>query len=126
MTISYRKLVMQSDLNPGGRLFGGDLLRWVDEAAALYAFCQLRSYRVVTLKLSESIFKIPVELGDFLEFDCTVLKFGKTSLTIHVSVCTKIIRNMDVRREVFATDVTFVSIDADGTPVAHGCTEVRT
>ena len=41
--ISYRtrKWVKPEDLNANGTLFGGSLLRWIDEEAAIYAIIQL-------------------------------------------------------------------------------------
>jgi acyl-CoA hydrolase len=124
-TVSYRKLVMHEDLNPAGRLFGGRLLQWVDEAAAMYAMCQLMSRRVVTLKFTESIFKEPVFLNDMLEFMCSVEKFGKTSLTINVSVERKDLGIDDMPLQVFTTQVVFVAIDEEGRPTPHYRTKPR-
>lgn len=30
----YRKIAMPGDMNPGGSLFGGTMMSWLDEAAA--------------------------------------------------------------------------------------------
>jgi hypothetical protein len=40
MNFHTRKWVKPEDLNPNGALFGGSLLRWIDEEAAIYAICQ--------------------------------------------------------------------------------------
>ena len=37
MNFHTRKWVKPEDLNPNGTLFGGSLLRWIDEEAAIYA-----------------------------------------------------------------------------------------
>lgn len=124
--IRYGKLVMYGDLNCAGRLFGGKMLAWVDEAAAMYAMCQLRTQRVVTLKFSESLFKEPVSVGDFLEFDCQVIEFGKSSITVGVTVETKDIKREDKRRTVFTASVKLVAVGEDNRPMAHGVTEIRT
>ena len=47
MIYHTRKLVKPEDLNAGGSLFGGTLLRWIDEEAAIYVMCQLDSKNVV-------------------------------------------------------------------------------
>ena len=53
MIYHTRKLVKPDDLNAGGSLFGGSLLRWIDEEAAIYVMCQLDSKNVVTKFMSE-------------------------------------------------------------------------
>jgi acyl-CoA hydrolase len=37
MRFQTRKLVSPPDLNPARALFGGQLLRWIDEEVAIYA-----------------------------------------------------------------------------------------
>ena len=40
MEFRTRKLIKPEDLNAGGTLFGGQLLKWIDEEAAIYAETQ--------------------------------------------------------------------------------------
>lgn len=54
MNFHTRKWVKPEDLNPNGTLFGGSLLRWIDEEAAIYAIIQLGNQRVVTKYISRS------------------------------------------------------------------------
>ena len=53
MNFYTRKWVRPEDLNANGSLFGGSLLRWIDEEAAIYAIIQLGNHRVVTKLISE-------------------------------------------------------------------------
>ena len=53
MNFHTRKWVKPEDLNPNGTLFGGSLLKWIDEESAIYAICQLDNKRVVTKYMSE-------------------------------------------------------------------------
>jgi len=76
-TMTYRKLVMPGDENPAKRLFGGRLMQWADEAAALFAMCQMRTSSIVTLKMSEVLFKNPAVSGDILEFWTKLKKVGR-------------------------------------------------
>src|SRR6478736_4310164 len=87
--MTYRKLVMPGDANPAERLFGGTLMKWADEAAVLYAMCQMGTQAVVTLKISEILFKNPSKSGDILEFWTKVKKAGRTSLTVDCVVTRK-------------------------------------
>ena len=51
MIYHTRKLVKPEDLNASGTLFGGTLLRWIDEEAAIYVMCQLDNKNVVTINM---------------------------------------------------------------------------
>ena len=53
MEFRTRKLIKPEDLNAGHTLFGGQLLKWIDEEAAIYAMCQLNNQRVTTKFMSE-------------------------------------------------------------------------
>ncbi len=88
---TFRKLVKPEDMNPAGTLFGGRLMEWADEAAAMYCMCQLETTNIVTLKVSEILFRKPVRCGDILEFSCEVLGAGKSSITIRLDVTQKLL-----------------------------------
>ena len=81
MQFRTRKLVKPEDLNPGGSLFGGQLLRWIDEEAAIYAMCQLDNQRVTTKFMSEIDFISPARTGDVVEIGLEMVKMGITSIT---------------------------------------------
>lgn len=87
--LTYRKLIMPDDLNPAGSLFGGRLLQWADEAAVLYGMCQVGSKSLVTLKMSEVLFKNPAFNGDIVEFWTRKTKIGKSSLGVECAVVKK-------------------------------------
>ena len=53
MRFHTRKWVKPEDLNANGTLFGGRVLAWVDEEAALYSIIQLENKKVVTKYISE-------------------------------------------------------------------------
>ena len=67
MEFRTRKLIKPEDLNAGHTLFGGQLLKWIDEEAAIYAMCQLNNQRVTTKFMSEINFISPAKLGDVVE-----------------------------------------------------------
>ena len=111
-----RRFVRPNDLNVSDSLFGGQLLSWIDEEAAIYASCQMKHDRVVTKYMSEIDFKMSARLGDILEFGLKVNEAGRTSLSIHCEV-----RNKKSREVVITIDrIVFVAISEKGKPVAHG------
>jgi acyl-CoA hydrolase len=115
-----RKIVMGADLNGAGRLFGGRLMEWVDENAALFCMAQMGTRQIVTKKISEVIFNQPADLGDVLEFLCRVKDAGRTSLTAECLVMTKRIAPADKQKLIVACDLVFVALGPDGRPAPHG------
>lgn len=111
---------MPGDLNAAGRLFGGRLMEWVDEIAALYCMTQLARKQIVTKKISEVIFNEPADLRDVLEFFCRIKATGRTSITIECLVMTKILSPHDKIKLIVACDLVFVAIDENGRPEPHG------
>ena len=67
MRFHTRKWVKPEDLNPHGTLFGGQLLAWIDEEAALYTIIQLENPKVVTKYISEINFNASAKQGDIVE-----------------------------------------------------------
>ena len=89
MRFHTRKWVKPEDLNANGTLFGGRLLDWIDEEAALYTIIQLENQKVVTKYMSEIDFKSSAKQGDIIEIGIDVVKFGKASLTLSCKVRNK-------------------------------------
>lgn len=117
--LTYRKLVMSEDLNHAHRLFGGQIMKWTDEAAALYVMCQLETRKVVTVKVTELLFKEPVKEGDILEFYATTTKVGRTSLVVELNVVRKAIEDKTTPTTVLSCEFTFVAVDDSGKPTSH-------
>lgn len=121
MNFHTRKWIKPEDLNPNGTLFGGRLLEWIDEEAALYAIIQLENPRTVTKYVSEINFKSSAKKGDIIEIGVKPIKFGNSSLTLACEVRNK------MTREVIVTidSIIMVSLDENGKPHAHGKTEIE-
>ena len=113
-----RKWVRPEDLNANGTLFGGSLLKWIDEEATIYAILQLGNRRVVTKIISEINFVASAIEGDLIEMGLVATKFGTTSITMRAEV-----RNMITRKSILTVDhIVFVGLDENGKPFPHGCT----
>ena len=121
MNFHTRKWVKPEDLNPNGTLFGGRLLQWIDEEAALYAIIQLENKRVVTKYMSDINFVSSAAKGDIIEIGIAVVNFGKSSMTLRCEV-----RNKMTRQTIISIDkITMVNLGENGLPKAHGKTEVE-
>lgn len=121
MRFHTRKWVKPGDLNANETLFGGRVLAWIDEEAALYSIIQLESKRVVTKYMSEINFMSTAVKGDIVEIGIEVVKFGKSSLTLNCEV-----RNKMTRETIVTVDnVIMVNLGENGKPVPHGKTKVE-
>lgn len=120
MNFHTRKWVRPEDLNANGTLFGGSLLKWIDEEAAIYTIIQLNNQRVVTKLISEINFVSSARLGDIIELGITATHFGRTSITLRC-----VVRNKITRKNILTIErMVFVNLGADGLPAPHGKTEI--
>lgn len=121
MKFHTRKWIKPGDLNPNGSLFGGSLLQWLDEEAAIYAIGQLDNKYVVTKYISEINFVSSAREGDIIELGLEVVSFGRTSITLRSEV-----RNLISKKVILKIDkMVFVHLNQAGVPVEHGKTEVK-
>ena len=121
MNYHTRKWIKPEDLNANHTLFGGKLLQWIDEEAALYAIIQLENPRTVTKYISEINFVNSAKQGDIIEIGIEVANFGRTSITLSCEV-----RNKMTHQTIITIDkIVFVSLDENGNPQPNGKTEVE-
>lgn len=115
-----RRWIKPEDLNPNGSLFGGSLLRWIDEEAVIYAIIQLDNPRVVTRYMSEINFLSSAKQGDIIELGIVATNFGKTSITLRCEV-----RNKLNQQPILNIDkIVFVNLNERGEPTPHGKTQI--
>ncbi|GGF38175.1 acyl-CoA thioesterase [Echinicola rosea] len=116
MRFHTRKWIKPEDLNANNSLFGGRLLAWIDEEAALYAIIQLENKHVVTKYMSSINFMSSARVNDIIEIGIKPTKFGKTSLTLSCEV-----RNKMTRETIITIDeIIMVNLGEDGLPKPHG------
>lgn len=107
------KLVLPEHLNHYGFLFGGHLLKWVDEMAYIAANIDFPGNDFVTISMDNVLFKHSIRNGDILRFITRRRKLGNTSLSYSVKVCREG-HEEDRGLVLFETNITFVAIDKDG------------
>ena len=86
-TAQYSQLVMPDHINNAGTLFGGQMLSWMDLAAAKVAYQFLKNTdagAAVTRAIEKVEFREPVYSGEWVNFTSVVIKTGKSSVTINV------------------------------------------
>ena len=111
-----RVIAMPADTNPEGDIFGGWLLAHMDLAGATPAF-EMAQGRCVTVALDAMGFHQPVAVGDEVSLYATVVKSGRTSVSVHVEAW-KRSRNEPRAEAVRVTEgvFTYVAIGEDRKP----------
>lgn len=108
------RLVLPEHLNQYGFLFGGQLLRWVDEASWIAASLDFPNCRFVTIAMDEVVFRHSVREGTILSIRSERERVGTTSATYSVTVRRG---RASEGLDLFSTRVTFVNVDESGIKV---------
>jgi len=116
--VSY-KLVMPEHLNQYGVLFGGNMLKWVDEIGWMAVSLDYPGFRFVTIGMDRVEFKKGVTGGSILRFEVSRQRVGRTSVTYGVFVYR---HDLQQRGEdlIFTTEITFVRVDESGDKIEVG------
>jgi len=107
------KLVMPEHLNHFGYLFGGYLLKWVDEYAWITATLEYPGCNFVTIGMDHIEFRKSVMKGTILTFQVARKTTGNTSVQYGVMVFRGNTRQEETDM-IFSTHVTFVRVDEKG------------
>jgi acyl-CoA hydrolase len=109
--------VLTLHLGVAGTLFGGTLLAWVDEAAALYA-TKAADNRFVTYELERVRFLMPCFMGDVVEVRARPLKATRSGLQLELMVAR--MKRDGSEETVLSTRAVMVAVDGEGkkAPVA--------
>ncbi len=110
---TLRVTMLPRDTNARGTIFGGVILSHIDLAGAVAAR-QHAARDFVTRAMREVGFIAPVYVGDVVSFYASVVKEGKTSLTIRVEVEAERFSEPGLRVRVTEAEVIYVAIGADG------------
>ena len=111
--VALQTVMMPRDANPQGSIFGGVILGMIDLAA--YVGAKRLVIRaggglpmLVTVAINRVEFKQPVLVGDVVRCLTSLVKFGRTSLTVLVTV--EVERGTETHR-VTEAEVVYVGVD---------------
>jgi len=111
--MEHHKIVLPADLNDYGNLFGGTLLKWVDEIAYIRVSLDFPGQHFVTIGLDNVEFRHPIKQGQILKFRCEKTRVGNTSVTYHVQVVGARY-NTESDTVLFENNISFVCIGDNG------------
>lgn len=107
------KLVLPEHLNHYGFLFGGNLLKWIDEVSYIAVTLDYPGCNFVTVAMDRVEFRKSIRKGTILCFETKKKRAGRTSVEYTVQVFKEKIENGD-RVMAFSTNITFVAVDSEG------------
>ena len=111
--MDHYKLILPEHLNHNNYLFGGNMLKWIDELSYITANQQFPGNQFVTLALDNVIFRHRVTSGEIIKFEVNLDRVGNTSVQYKVRVFgTRHHAQSDA--VLFETRITFVNVDNDG------------
>jgi acyl-CoA hydrolase len=112
--VTMAEIILPSDANALGTVFGGKVMSMIDIAAAIAAGRHARR-TVVTASLDALHFKAPVKVGHVLHVVASVNFAGRTSMEVGVRVDSENLITGE-RQHTATAYTTFVALDAKGKP----------
>jgi len=110
--LAIKALMMPRDTNSQGTIFGGVILSFIDQAGAVGARHEIRragwpDQPMLTVAMDRVEFHEAVFVGEVVSFRTELLRMGRTSIAMHVTV--------DVERDsqivkLTEADVTYVTV----------------
>lgn len=115
-TTTVARIMMPMDANVAGNVFGGTILRLIDEVASIVAFRHARK-NVVTASIDRIDFLAPVYIGDLLRLNASLNYVHRTSMEVGVRVEAENPLTGQVRH-TGTCYLTYVALDRNGRPAA--------
>lgn len=118
-TVAYSKteqvhLIQPADLNGGGRLFGGTLLKMIDELAAIVAMRHTGLKTVTTAAIDHLVFKSGAYVNDLIVLVGYITYTGRTSMEVRVD--TYVERSDGMRYPINRAYIVLVALDDNNQP----------
>ena len=107
-------LICPAHINHYGRLFGGQLLKWIDELAGIVAIRHCGS-TVTTAAIDNLQFRAPAYTGDMIVLRGWVTCVGRTSMEVRVDTYREALSGQ--RELINEAYIDMVAIDCKGHPM---------
>ncbi len=112
--IELQFLSEPGDVNYGGKVHGGTVMKWIDQAGYACAIQWSDSY-CVTIYVGGIRFFNPIHIGHLVKLDAQVIYTGKTSMHIAVDVYSKPLGSGDFIKNTHCI-IVFVAMDTNNKP----------
>jgi acyl-CoA hydrolase len=111
-------LIMSRHLNSHQNIFGGIVLGWLDEGAAVYAMEKIQYSNIVTVAMENVFFKNPGNLGDNVKIYGQINNIKNSSIEIYIKAISKNPLNLE-ETEIISCKILFVCLGTDGRPYKY-------
>jgi acyl-CoA hydrolase len=112
--ITFQFISEPGDVNFGGKVHGGAVMKWIDQAAFACASSWAEGYCVTVYAGGIRFFK-PILIGNLVKIGAKVIYTGKTSMHIAVDVFSRKISDPEFIKTTHCV-IVFVSVDENGNP----------
>ena len=113
-----------TDVNYGGNVHGGSVMKWIDQAGYACASSWSSSY-CVTVDVGGIRFYSPIKIGHIVKVEAEVIYTGSTSMHIGINVFSRNIKRHEFEKKTHCI-IVFVAVDDEGTPVKVKKFEAKT
>lgn len=113
--ITFQFISEPSDVNFGGKVHGGEVMKWIDQTAYACATGYAQNY-CVTVYVGGIRFYRPISIGAIVKVDAQVIYTGTTSIHIAVNVFSRQLKDKKFEKTTHCV-IVFVSTDEEGKPV---------
>lgn len=113
--ITFQFISEPSDVNFGGKVHGGEVMKWIDQTAYACATGYAQNY-CVTVYVGGIRFYRPISIGAIVKVDAQVIYTGTTSIHIAVNVFSRQLKDKKFEKTTHCV-IVFVSTDENGKPV---------
>ena len=110
--VTFQFLSEPTDINYGGKVHGGAVMKWIDQAGYSCASMWSESYSV-TVYVGGIRFYKPILIGDLVKVDAQIIYTGKTSMHIAIDVYSKRVTEKTFVKKTHCI-VVFVAVDEKG------------
>ncbi len=111
---SFQFISEPSDVNFGGKVHGGVVMKWIDQTAYTCARTWSESY-CVTVYVGGIRFYKPINIGEVIKIEAAVIYTGTTSIHILVEVYSRDFSQQEFEKKTHCI-IIFVSVDENGEP----------
>lgn len=111
-SITLRFLAEPSDVNFGGKVHGGAVMKWIDQAGYACAVNWCGQYAVTVYVGGIRFFK-PIAIGDLVEITATIIYTGSSSMHISINVAAGNPRQREMVKTTHCI-IVFAAVDEHG------------
>ena len=112
--ITFQFVSEPSDVNFGGKVHGGAVMKWIDQTAYACASTWAEGY-CVTIYVGGIRFYKPIQIGDLVKIMARVIYTGTSSIHIAVDVYSRKMSDPKFQKTTHCV-IVFVSVDEEGKP----------